>query len=248
MLDVHPPHQAAHSWRDFFIHIATIVVGLLIAIGLEQIVEHVHQRYELRETREALAEDLQANNKAAARNVRNWRWEMAELKNNLLVLEFIRSHPGTPQEKLPGDLRWLETPKLWHTAAWSAAEANGLVRLLPLEVANRDRSLYMFLDGLTQQNVDDWNAFNAAARYDFLDSDPTHFTPAQLDQVITATEVAMEKHLLVGYSLALLNQNFSELGSPLTYQELAHFRPEPNAVTEADRKTLSRLRAAGYPE
>jgi len=24
MLDVHPPHEAAHSWKDFFIHIATI--------------------------------------------------------------------------------------------------------------------------------------------------------------------------------------------------------------------------------
>jgi len=35
MLDVHPPHEAAHTWKDFFIHIATIVVGLLIAIGGE---------------------------------------------------------------------------------------------------------------------------------------------------------------------------------------------------------------------
>jgi len=27
MLDVHPPHKPAHTWRDFFIHIATIVIG-----------------------------------------------------------------------------------------------------------------------------------------------------------------------------------------------------------------------------
>jgi hypothetical protein len=39
MLDVHPPHHAASTWRDFFIHIATIVIGLLIAIGLEQTVD-----------------------------------------------------------------------------------------------------------------------------------------------------------------------------------------------------------------
>lgn len=31
MLDVHPPHAATHNWKDFFIHIATIVVGLLFA-------------------------------------------------------------------------------------------------------------------------------------------------------------------------------------------------------------------------
>jgi hypothetical protein len=35
MLDVHPPHTAVHGWRDFFIHIVTIVSGLL-AISLEQ--------------------------------------------------------------------------------------------------------------------------------------------------------------------------------------------------------------------
>jgi hypothetical protein len=30
MLDVHPPHQSVDSWTDFFIHIASIVVGLVV--------------------------------------------------------------------------------------------------------------------------------------------------------------------------------------------------------------------------
>ena len=49
MLDIHPPHESIHSWRDFFIHIATICVGLLLAVGLEQIVEAVHHASERRE-------------------------------------------------------------------------------------------------------------------------------------------------------------------------------------------------------
>jgi hypothetical protein len=39
MLDVHPLHSPTHTWKDFFLHIATIVIGLLIAVGLEQTVE-----------------------------------------------------------------------------------------------------------------------------------------------------------------------------------------------------------------
>ena len=39
MLDVHAPHEAVHTWKDFFIHLATISVGLLVAVGLEQTVE-----------------------------------------------------------------------------------------------------------------------------------------------------------------------------------------------------------------
>ncbi|MGA8937830.1 MAG: hypothetical protein WB439_01575, partial [Acidobacteriaceae bacterium] len=53
MLDVYPPEHTPHTWRDFFIHIATITVGLVIAIGLEQTVEyfhHLHQRHHLEET------------------------------------------------------------------------------------------------------------------------------------------------------------------------------------------------------
>ena len=54
MLDVHPPHEAAHSWKDFFIHIATIVVGLLIAVALEQSVEAFHAAHERSDLRAAL--------------------------------------------------------------------------------------------------------------------------------------------------------------------------------------------------
>ena len=57
MLDVHPPHHAANNWRDFFIHIAAIVVGLLIAVGLEQTVEAVHQRHQRRVLREGVVAD-----------------------------------------------------------------------------------------------------------------------------------------------------------------------------------------------
>lgn len=44
-MEVHPPEHPIHNWRDFFVHIATIVVGLLIAIGLEQSVEWFHHRH-----------------------------------------------------------------------------------------------------------------------------------------------------------------------------------------------------------
>ncbi len=59
MLDVHPPHHAATNWRDFFIHIATIVIGLLIAIGLEQTVEAIHRQHERTELLQRLHEESQ---------------------------------------------------------------------------------------------------------------------------------------------------------------------------------------------
>jgi hypothetical protein len=55
MLDVHAPHDAAHTWKDFWIHLGTISIGLLIAIGLEQSVEAGHRLHE----RHRLEQDLQ---------------------------------------------------------------------------------------------------------------------------------------------------------------------------------------------
>ena len=49
-MEVHKP-KAAHSWREFAIEIGTIICGILIALTLEQLVEALHWRSEVDETR-----------------------------------------------------------------------------------------------------------------------------------------------------------------------------------------------------
>src|SRR5580704_10034552 len=56
-MDVHPPHHGIETWRDFFVHMATICLGLLIALGLEQGVEAIHRAHERHELREAMDRD-----------------------------------------------------------------------------------------------------------------------------------------------------------------------------------------------
>lgn len=71
MLEAHAPHEPIHTWKGFFIHIATIVVGLLIAIGLEQSVEFYHHRNQLQEARLELMRELQENQGALNREATN---------------------------------------------------------------------------------------------------------------------------------------------------------------------------------
>jgi hypothetical protein len=59
-MEIHKP-KAAHNWREFFIEIGTIVVGILIALSLEQMVEALHERGLAREAREAIDAEMQAN-------------------------------------------------------------------------------------------------------------------------------------------------------------------------------------------
>lgn len=61
ILEPHAPHEPIRNWRGFLVHVATITIGLLIAIVLEQSVEylhHVHQRHQLQRD---LHEEAQRN-------------------------------------------------------------------------------------------------------------------------------------------------------------------------------------------
>ena len=59
-MDIHKP-KAAHSIREFAIEIGTIICGILIALGLEQVVEAVRVQREVAETREALHAEIADN-------------------------------------------------------------------------------------------------------------------------------------------------------------------------------------------
>ena len=45
MIEVHPPDEKIHGVRDFLLHLFTITIGLLIALGLEAGVERLHHHH-----------------------------------------------------------------------------------------------------------------------------------------------------------------------------------------------------------
>lgn len=63
MLEVHPPHEPIHGWRDFFIHLTTITIGLVIALSLEGCVEWRHHRHLVHEAEAGLQIEIKANAK-----------------------------------------------------------------------------------------------------------------------------------------------------------------------------------------
>jgi hypothetical protein len=79
-MDVHAPHEPLHTWRDFWIHLGTITIGLLIAIWLEEGVEalhHLHQRHQLEEDLRAEGERNVAMIQEDQRGLADMRvWEL----------------------------------------------------------------------------------------------------------------------------------------------------------------------------
>jgi len=56
-MDIHKP-KPVHSWREFLSEISVIVVGVLIALAMEQAVEWAHWRQEVSHGREHLREEI----------------------------------------------------------------------------------------------------------------------------------------------------------------------------------------------
>jgi hypothetical protein len=100
MLDVHAPHERTHSWSDFFIHIATIVIGLLIAVGLEQTVEYFHHRHQAREGLELLRREVDANRAGLQFDAKVLAFSEREQHANLGVLQRLRNHKLQPDDRL----------------------------------------------------------------------------------------------------------------------------------------------------
>jgi hypothetical protein len=128
MLDVHPAHHAATAWREFFVHIGTIVLGLLIAVGLEQTVEAVHKRHEVRQ----VEEDIRAENRVAladdATNIRLVDARVAVIEEDLARLNHARQRGGKALEFVESPV-----PKVLFAppdSAWLGLRDSGLLPLL----------------------------------------------------------------------------------------------------------------------
>ena len=126
MLDVHAPHEPIHTWKSFFIHIATIVIGLLIAVGLEQTVEYVHHRHLASEARANIQQELIQNASLLQQNIDRLRADQQSLEKNLELLD-----ASTPDAQTIRALQYSWVLRRFADAAWTAARTDGSIALIP---------------------------------------------------------------------------------------------------------------------
>jgi hypothetical protein len=188
MLEVHPPHAAIHGWRDFFIHIVTITIGLLIAIGLEQTVEYFHHLDQLQVARRELSAELDENRRLAGVNEGLFRKARLELDNDMRLLRASQASHAPPAAGL--DYSWLfyRTPD----GAWQTAKQNGALGLMPHAELHHyiyDYAVFAaFMDALTAANVQ-MEVAGAMARRAPAGS----LSPRDVEELITATSESQGK-------------------------------------------------------
>jgi hypothetical protein len=186
MLEAHAPHEAIHTWKGFVVHIAAIAVGLLIAIGLEQTVEYLHHRHQLREARAELSVELQDNRRQLARNLEAVQKFKAQLDAAMAQLRAAQASRDPSSPKL--EYSWYSSNGIaWpENGAWQTLRQSGSLALMPHRELKRYTYLY---DGIAAV-MDAATAF--AMQADMVGSLVQHspdakVLPGDIEELIAAT-------------------------------------------------------------
>lgn len=129
-----------HGWRQFVGEVGIIVLGVLIALGAEQIVENIHERYLARQAERNIRAELAYDSAFAVERIAIgdcMRAGFREVQQRLLAAG--DSWPGlqgtvlsgaeakSPKRALYGTAPPLTSPhRLWPVSAWSAATVSGV--------------------------------------------------------------------------------------------------------------------------
>ena len=98
VIDVHPPHEPIHGWRDFLLHLLTITIGLLIALSLEGCVEWQHHRHLVHEAEASLHAEIQSNAKGIPEALAGLHKNQDDLKHDVDVLKYIIKNHKSPEK------------------------------------------------------------------------------------------------------------------------------------------------------
>jgi len=158
MLDVHPPHASTHTWRDFFLHIATICIGLLIAIGLEQSVEALHHRHQRHQLEADLHTECLRNIHIALDNIK-----ISERRRNVDAEQYAELLRAAQQHRAPVSISPFSRPEALRYvkpayAVWTVAQQSDALNLLP----RADVQRYVRVYSLVQMAIDQLESSNAA--------------------------------------------------------------------------------------
>jgi hypothetical protein len=138
MFDVHPPNASIHGWRDFFIHLTTITVGLLIALGLEGTVEWSHHRHVMHQAEKSMLAEIKANAGGMQARFEELQTHEKELKQDIDFLNRIIADPKMNH----GSLSLKFDINGFDNVSWSTAQSTGAVAYMSYAEAREYSDIY----------------------------------------------------------------------------------------------------------
>jgi hypothetical protein len=145
VIDVHPPHEPIHGWRDFFLHLATITIGLLISLSLEGCVEWQHHRHLVHEAEASLRAEIQSNESGLKSILDDVHKQQSVLKEDIAILDQMINDPkANTHQQMSITYRLVG----FDDVSWKTAQNTGALAYMPYARAREYAGIYSLQDDL----------------------------------------------------------------------------------------------------
>ncbi len=125
-MEVHPPHEPVHSWRDALVHIGIMTVGLFIALSLEGMIEYLHHKHLVREARENIRAELEHNHDAVQGDMKDIKDEMTRTQKAIDTIHAFQKNPAGH-----GSIEYHWSLNAPSDVAWRTARDTGALAYMP---------------------------------------------------------------------------------------------------------------------
>ncbi len=166
MIEVHSPGERITGFRDFLLHLLTITIGLLIALGLEGCVELWQHRNVRHEADARLRQEITENQKELAET----RSAIAKERGNLIsVLKFLQARSRNQPYEIHGMFLNFVLGTL-RNASWSTASATGALGYMEYGHVQRYATAYQVqgeFSALQSQTFEDFLQLQSYVVFEF---------------------------------------------------------------------------------
>ena len=150
-MNFHMP-KPLHGWREFFHEIVIIVLGVLLALGLEQLVSSFNDRSSAAETRSNIRGELAQNLRLLLRRQRTGDCVERRMQEIAAFLD------ASSRGERPLHPTWIGAPyaPLAGNTAFKSAQSAGKFILLPPSEQQKIQAFYVDSDDFNEQSTREW--------------------------------------------------------------------------------------------
>jgi hypothetical protein len=179
-VDVHSVHHAPRTWRDFFLQLLMITIGLFIALTLQAGVESFHHRHLVSEARENLRREIQINRNHYAENVQSVEKNRRQLAHDIDLLRDLRGGKVIEKNALVWGWDW----NGYIDASWKTARDTGAVSYMSFDLINAYAEIYLQQDYVNTQALAIINDAPKSAAFLRVAKDPSALSPSDIQSML----------------------------------------------------------------
>jgi len=139
-----------HGWRQFAGEVGIIVLGVLIALGAQQVAATFQQKSDARDAEQAIRGELETN--MARMHSRQAVRACVDNRLNELQALIDSAGPGGGSIERPN---WVGRPQFWtmQTSRWDATSQAGRAALIPADDLNFYGAMYSFMTSINAEGL-----------------------------------------------------------------------------------------------